>query len=1094
MKLQKKISYLQVWRCLLALIFFVTASFSTHAQKVVVGKVIDSTTNQPIPGVNVQVKGSTISTVTDDQGNFSINVPANGTTLYISNTSFSPQSIIISGRSDIGTVLLRESANQLEQVVVVGYGTQRKKDLTGAVSTVNMGEVKAQPAASPIEALQGKALGVQIINDGSPGATPQIRIRGNSTINNNDPLYIIDGMPFTGNLSWLSPNDIESMQVLKDASAASIYGARANNGVVIVTTKKGRKNGPPKVSLDAYYGTQSPNKGTFPKFMNPMQFAEYLYTAFKNAGLTPGTDGTTGSNYGTDPNKPTLPTYLLAGTATGQKVTDANADPSKYRYTQDASTFYQITKANQAGTNWFDAISHNAPSQNYQLSVLGGGENSSYALSGGYLNQEGIIKYTGFKRYNIRANTNFTVLGGHLTLGENIQYSYDEGYGFATNVNTPGQYIGEGSPIGWAFRQQTIIPVYDIMGNFAGSKGDKLGNAENPLAVLYRAKDNKSSNSRFFGNAFADLKIIDGLNIRSSYGVGYNNYRWISISYPNPEFSEGNYTSNPLTEGSGYTFDGTWTNTATYKHKFNKKHDLTVMIGSEAVKHRDRTLTGTGNGFFVFGDLNYYYIGAASTGVSANSYGGNNTLFSLFGRVDYSFDDKYLIAATIRRDGSSMFGPDHKYGNFPSVSAAWRVSHEAFLQNIKWINDLKLRAGYGETGNQTIPAFQYMRSYQSTITQSSYPINGTALSSGVWTNSYDNPDIKWEALKSWNVGVDFTLFGNILEGSFDVYNKKTTDMLYPVPYPAQAVGGGGSAWRNVGTMSNKGFEVALTYHYLPAYNSKDAFKFDITGSLSRNINKVVELAPGITNQTIYTVRSLTTSILEPGQPLGAFYGYKVTGIYQSQQDIANSPHYDGARIGGLKYADVAGPNGSGPDGVIDANDRTIIGNPFPKFFYSLGFNAYYKNFDLLMFFNGSYKNQIFDATRYYTDFNAFDGALSTRLLNAWSPTNTGSSIPSPYRNPSSYELASNSYYVQDGSYLRMKNLQIGYTVKFNQKVKNYISNLRAYLGVTNLFTITHYSGLDPEVSSVPGTFSAPGVDLGIYPAARQYMVGLNVTF
>ncbi|MFT4203070.1 MAG: TonB-dependent receptor [Chitinophagaceae bacterium] len=1079
-----------------ALMLFTTAA---HAQKVVIGKVSDSTSNQPLSGISVHIRGDSTVAVTDDNGAFSLNVPNNATELDFSGGGYYAKTVAISGRSDIGTVLLHEQVTQLEQVVVVGYGTQKKKDVTGAVSVVNMGDVKAQPAASPVEALQGKALGVQIINDGSPGATPQIRIRGNSTINNNDPLYIIDGMPFTGNLSWLNSNDIESMQVLKDASAASIYGSRANNGVVIVTTKKGRKNGEPKVSLDMYYGTQRPNKGSFPQFMTPMQYAEYQYAAWNNANVTndpqktPGLDGTTGSNYGSDPNNPTLPEYLLAGSVTGQKITADDADPSKYRYTQDASTFYQITKANQSGTDWFDAITHAAPIQNYQLGILGGGENSSYAVGGGYLKQDGIIKYTGFKRYNLRANTSFTVLNGRLNLGENFQYSYDEGYGFATNVNVPGQYIGEGSPIGWAYRIQTIIPVYDIMGNFAGTKGDKLGNAENPLAVLYRAKDNKSSNSRFFGNAFADLTIIDGLNLRTSYGVGYNNYRWKTIGYPNPEFSEGNYTNNPLTEGAGYTFDGTWTNTATFKHRFNNRHDLTVMVGSEAVKHNEHTLTGTGNGFFVFGDLNYYYLAAATTNKSPNSYGGNSRLFSLFGRVDYAFMDKYLLSATIRRDGSSVFGPLHKYGNFPAASIAWRVSKEKFMQSIRWIDDLKLRAGYGETGNQSIPAFQYLRLYQSTITQSSYPINGTALSSGVWTNSYDNPDIKWEALKSWNVGLDFTLFGNVLDGTFDVYNKKTSDMLYPVPLPSQAVGGGGSPWVNVGTMSNNGFEVALTYHYLGSYVTKDAFKFDLGVSLSRNVNKVVELAPTVSNQIMYSVRSLSPSILMPGQPMGAFYGYKVTGIYQSQEDIDASPHYDGARVGGLKYADVSGADGT-PDGVVDANDRTIIGNPYPKFIYSINFNASYKNFDVLMFFNGSYKNQIFDATRYYTDFNAFDGAISTRLLDAWSTTNTGSSVPSPYKNPSSYELASNSYYVQDGSYLRMKNIQIGYTFSSKNQISKYIRSFRVYLGATNLFTITNYSGLDPEVSSVQGTYTAPGVDLGVYPAARQYMFGVNVTF
>ncbi|ANH82925.1 SusC/RagA family TonB-linked outer membrane protein [Niabella ginsenosidivorans] len=1073
---------------LLLLLFCFGFAMNGFSQgKMITGTVIDDKGN-PVANVSVIVKGSTSGTSTNEEGKFTI-AAKQGDVLELTSVGFKATTFKVGAEQDVSITLVSDVSN-LTDVVVIGYGTARKKDLTGSVAVVDMKELKSQPAASPVEALQGKAAGVQIINDGSPGSTPQIRIRGFSTINNNDPLFIIDGMPYEGKLAWLSPNDIESMQVLKDASASSIYGARANNGVVIITTKKGRK-GPPKVSLDAYYGVQSPNRETFPKYLNPMQFAEYLYTAFKNAGLTPGTTTTTGSNYGNDPDKPTLPEYLLAGSATGQNITAADADPSKYRYTQDASTFYQITKANQAGTNWMKEITHNAPMQNYQLTVLGGGENSSYAVSGGYLNQDGTIKYTGFKRYTIRANTNFTTLGGRLNIGESMQYSRDEGQGFATNVNTAGQYMGEGSPIGWTYRMQTIIPVYDIMGNFAGSKGSLLGNAENPLASLYRAKDNIWTDNQFFGTAFADLKIIEGLNLKTTYGILYNNYQGKNISYPNPEFSEGSYSNNPMSEGQGYQSNWTWTNTLTYKHRFNDKHDLTLMVGTEAVKEQSRVLSGSGNGFFVFGDLNYYYVGAASTNVSATSSGGFSTLFSTFGRADYAFKDKYLLSATFRRDGSSKFGPSHQYGNFPAGSAAWRVSNEEFMKSVSWINDLKLRAGYGETGNQSIPDFQYLRQFQSVINNSSYPINGTALSSGIWTNSYDNPDIKWEALKSWNAGFDFTVLNNKLDGTFDVYNRKTTDMLYRVPLPAQAAGGGLSPWVNVGSMSNKGFEFALNYHYINSV--EDGFKFDAGVNFSRNINKVLELAPTVTNQVYGGFRSISTSILMPGQPLGAFYGYKVTGIYQSQQDIDNTPHYEGARVGGLKYADVSGADGK-PDGIVDAFDRTIIGNPHPKFLYSLSFNASYKRFDLLMFFNGSYGNEIFDATRYYTDFSAFDGAVSTRMLDAWSPTNTGSMIPSPYRNPSAYELAANSYYIQPGSYFRMKNLQIGYNFKMNGNLKDKISALRVYISGTNLFTITKYSGLDPEITQFSSTFTAPGVDLGTYPASRQFLLGLNVTF
>lgn len=1061
--------------------------------KTVTGTVMDEKSN-PVSNASVLIKGSSTGTTTDADGKFSIQAKP-GDVLVISSVGFKSASAKVGTDNNL-VLVLQSDATNLTDVVVIGYGTAKKKDLTGSVAVVNMNELKSQPVASPIEALQGKAAGVQIINDGSPGSTPQIRIRGFSTINNNDPLYVIDGMPYQGKLSWLNSNDIESMQVLKDASAASIYGSRANNGVVIITTKKGR-TGPPKVTLDTYYGVQAPNRGTFPKYLNPMQFAQYLYTAFKNHGETPGLTSTTGYNYGSDPNTPTLPEYLLAGSVFGQAITAADADPSKYRYTQDESTFYQITKANQQGTNWFREMTHNAPIQNYQLTVSGGGENSNYVLSGGYLDQDGTIRYTGFRRYGVRANSNFTALKNHLTIGENMQYSYNRNQGFATNVNTAGDYQGEGSPIGWAYRQQTIVPVYDIMGNFAGSKGSLLGNAENPLAALYRNKDNYGTDNQFFGSAYADLKIIDGLNVKSTFGLLYHNYTGLSISYPNPEFSEGSYNNNPMSESEGYDASWTWTNTVTYKHKFGDAHDLTVMVGTESVKDKYHGLSGTGNGFFVFGNLNYYYLSAATTNISASSLGGTSTLYSLFGKIDYSFKDKYLLSAILRRDGSSVFSSAYQYGNFPALSGAWRISNEAFMKNVSWINDLKLRAGYGQTGNQSIPSFQYLRQFQQSVNTSSYPLNGSALSSGIWNNAYDNQSVKWEALKSWNVGLDFTLLDHQFDGSVDVYNRKTTDMLYPVPQPAQAVGGGSSPFMNIGTMNNKGFEVSLNYHYYGASKAdENAFNFDIGANFARNINKIVVLAPTVTNQVYGGIRSLSTSILMAGQPLGAFYGYKMIGIYKSDADLANSPVYDGARLGGPKYADISGPDGK-PDGVVDAFDRTIIGSPHPKFLYSFSINARYKHFDLLMFFNGSYGNQIFDATRYYTDFNAFDGAVSTRVLeNAWDPaTNPNGTFISPIRKPSDYELAANSYYVQGGSYLRMKNLQIGYNFHFDRGTwKDRISALRIYVSGTNLFTITKYSGLDPEVTQFSSDFTAPGVDVGMYPASRQFLMGLNVTF
>ena len=1067
--------------CALLIAFFVCSS--TFAQKTVTGTVINGKTNQPLTGVTVTVKGTSVATATDVNGKFSINVPAGGHTLLITSVGFATYEADVSSTSNIN-VSLQETSSNLEEIVVTGYSSQKKKDITGAVAVVNTSDLKQQPASSPIEALQGKATGVQIINDGSPGSTPQIRIRGNTSVYNNDPLFIIDGMPYQGKLSWLSSDDIESMQVLKDASAASIYGSRANNGVVIITTKIGRK-GPPKVSLSVYGGIQAPIASRFPNYLNPQQFAQYVFDQYSNAGVSIA--GSTQADYYGSGTTPTLPEYLLAGSVVGQNVTAADADPSKYNYSPtNSTTFYQITKANQAGTNWFKEITHNAPMQNYELSVLGGGDNANYAFSGGAFDQQGTIRYTNFKRYYIRANSNFTAFNGALKLGENAQYTFTKSVGFATNPNVAGSYAGEGSPLGWAYRIQTIVPVYDINGNFAGTRGSGLGNADNPLAILYRGKDNPNYDNLFTASTYADLQIFKGLNLKTTFSTQYDSYSGSSIGYPDPERSEASFV-NSLSEYQGWGTQYTWTNTLTFHHKWDK-HDLTLLAGTEAIKSKGRSLSGSGNTFALFGDINYYYLSTATASLSSSSSGYSSTLASLFGKADYSFDDKYILSAMIRRDGSSNFGPNNRYGNFPAGSIAWRISNENFMKGVSWINDLKIRAGYGVTGNQNIPSFQFLKTYQQSVFASSYPIGGSALSSGIWTNSYDNPNIKWEELKSWNVGLDFTLFSNQIDGSFDWYNRKTSDMLYPVPLLSQAVGYGASPFVNAGSMSNKGIELSLNYHYKPRTDNKNAFSFDFGATISRNVNEVLALAPTVTNQLYGGNRNVTSSILAPGQPFGEFYGYNVIGINQSADDIAKSPEYSGARVGGFKYQDVNG------DGTITPDDRTYIGNPYPKFIYSLSFNASWHNFDVSMFFNASYGNKIFDETRYYTDLNGFYGAVSSRLLDAWSPSNTSSMVPSPYYNAPLLENASNSYYVQSGSYFRMKLLQIGYNFVIPESFNGVVSGIKLYVSGTNLFTITKYTGLDPEVTQFSSTFTAPGVDLGMYPSSRQFLLGLNVTF
>lgn len=781
---------------------------------------------------------------------------------------------------------------------------------------------------------------------------------------------------------------------------------------------------------------------------------------------------------------PVLPEYLIAGSDVGQNVTADNADPAKYNY--DPNRFYQITKANQAGTDWMRAITRTAPLQNYQISASGGGKSSTYAFSAGYLNQQGILKYTNFKRYNVRMNSQFEAFNGRLRFGENVLFTRTEGVGFATNTNNPGDANYENNPVNAVYKMQTIIPVYDIAGNFAGAKGNDLGDGKNPLAMLYRGKDNYTHENRLFGNVFAEVSILKDLVLRTSMGVNLNNYNSQNITYPNLEEPTGS-PSNGYSATQGFGNQWTWTNTLNYKHSFANENTLSILAGTEGLYTSYRNLSDSRNDYFLLGDPNYYYLNAGSSNISNSETGNISKLSSLFARADYSLKDKYLLSATIRRDGSSNFGYANLYGNFPAFSAAWRLSNEQFLKNISWINDLKLRVGYGETGNQNIPANNAIDVYQSLNSTSYYPLNGSnSLVSGVSQNQIGNPLLKWEQLKSTNIGLDFTLFKSVLDGSVDVYQRTTSGMLFPVPLPSQTGGTANSPYVNAGSMRNQGIELVLNYHYAQKINNP--FKFDLGLNFARNVNKILELAPGIDNAPFGNFRSLTTTVFKVGQPYGEFYGYKQAGIFQNASEVGASTQ-PGASVGGIKFADVNG------DKTFSSDDRTTLGSPLPKFTYGINTNFSYKNFDLVCFFYGSQGNKIYNINRYYTDFQVFPSPASTRLLNVWSPTNTGSNVPAPSSLSSPIEYQSSSYYVEDGSYFRLKNLQLGYTLKnSHSKKNNWFSTFRVYGSVTNVFTITKYSGLDPEVTQINQNFNLPGLDFGIYPSPRQLIIGINAGF
>jgi TonB-linked SusC/RagA family outer membrane protein len=1043
------------------------------------GVIYNQQDSLPLPGISVFIKGTNTGTSTGSDGRFRITLLNPDAVLVISSVGFEQKEIQAGGQAII-TVYLSPLSSRLDDIVVTGYSSQRKKDITGAVTVVDIASLKAQPAASATEALQGRAPGVTIVNDGSPGSTPQIRIRGYSTINNNEPLYVIDGVPFQGNISWLNQQDIQNIQVLKDASAASIYGARANNGVIIITTRKGRE-GSLRMNFDAFYGITSPNRGTFPEFMTPAEYARYRYDSYINAGMDPG--ASLGAMYGPG-NNPVLPEYLIAGAAVGVGVTPADADPA--RYNSNPASFYQITRANHAGTDWMRAITQNGAIQNYQLGGNGGSKNAVYAFSLGYLDQKGTVKHTGFKRYNVRTNMQLNALNNHFRVGGNIQFTRTEGVGFATNSSTAGDYQNEYSPIGNVYKIQPIIPVYDIAGGFAGARGATLGDAKNPLAILYRAKDNYRRENRSFGNIFAEIDLIKGLTARSSFGANLFNYNAQQIRYPAMEDAV-SISTNGYNATQGFGVEWTWTNTLTYKKRINDEHDFTVLAGTEAIKNNFRVLTGGRDGYFILGDQDYYYLNTGTANITNGESGSRSSLASIFARLDYGFRDKYLLSATIRRDGSSNFGAANRYGVFPSVSAAWRVSGESFMESVDWVSDLKLRLSYGETGNQSIPANNAYDLFQIVNTQTYYPITGgNVLQSGVGQNQIGNPNLKWEAVKSTNLGIDFTLFRGKLDGSVDLYRKITSDMLYSIPLLQQAAGMANSPFQNIGSMKNQGVEIMLNYHH-KSKAGKRPFSFDAGINFARNVNEITGLAPGIDN-TIFASTGLNTTIFKVGKPYGEFYGYKQAGIFQNQAEVDASTQ-PGARVGGMKYADTDG------DKVFSVNDRTYLGSPLPDFTYGITLNGGYGNFDVLLFFYGSQGNKLYNVTKKFTDFQAFPSAASKRLLNAWTPQNPQSNIPMASPLSSALEYESSSYYVEDASYFRLKNIQIGYSLNDIAPLRKAgFTKLRVYVGATNLFTITGYSGLDPEVSQAPSTFSLPGIDLGVYPTPRQFLFGINTNF
>lgn len=1049
----------------------------------VTGKVVDSK-GVPLPGVTITLKGTTIATSTDVSGMYKLTLPDGNGTLVYRFIGYTTQEVAVGNRAVLNVTLVDEP-KALSEVVVVGYATQKKKDLTGAVTVVNVSDMTKTPTGSVSEQLQGQAPGVSVVGSGQPGQEPDIRIRGINTFGSNAPLFVIDGVPTT-DASTINPNDIENLQVLKDAGSASIYGSRASNGVIIITTKRG--TGKVKIQYDAYYGTQVPPGGNVWHTLSSQDMANLKLQAEKNSGITDFTD----DQYGAGPTY-VLPDYIIpAGAHNG----DASVNPSLYyvnpNYTSadDYNSFYRIVRANKTGTDWFHEIFKNAPIQNHNLTLSGGGEQGSYLFSANYYDQEGTLIDTYERRYNIRSNSQYNV-SKILKVGENLSYTVTQNP--QIGINNPDGVIAH------ALREQPIIPVYDIMGNYAGGDGKGLGDAENPVAIQQRTRFDKYVGYRLFGNFYVDLQPIPELTLHSSFGGSLGSGTGHSFQFPTYENAE-NSTVNQYNQSSSSNYDYTWTNTATY-HKEIGKHDFKVVAGVESNQNGGSELGGSRQGYFSF-DPNYVNLNTGYSG-SASNYGDNfpkRVLFSYIGRLDYAYDDKYLLSATIRRDGSSTFVS--QYGWFPGVSAGWRISQENFMKNISWITDLKIRGGYGVMGNQTnIPAGNQYTQFSTSLSQSYYAVDGSNLTPGFYENFLGNPAAKWEKDINSNIGIDATLFNGKLSATIDYYRKDIRDLLFAPPLPGTN-GDPGSPAVNIGRMKDNGIDASVTGNF----RLSSDFKLTTTLSVTTYNNTILK----VDNEAQYFDTDLGrrqgANLVrnQVGHPVGEFFGYKVVGFWNSQAEInaadakaqkatgdPSAVYETDEGVGRFKYADVNG------DGQITDADRTFIGNPNPKFSTGLNIGFTYKNFDFSIFLYGTFGNKIWNNVDYWRDFySSFESAKSyTALYDSWTPTNHNAKAPIQELNSYfSTNGTANSYYIENGSYLRAKNTVIGYTFNPAFLKKAGIQKLRVYVSAANLFTITGYSGMDPELptsdSNTPTSF---GVDEGTYPSSRTFLVGINLS-
>jgi len=1011
------------------------------------GVVIDKATGEPIIGASVLEKGTTNGTITDFDGNFTLEV-AEGATLEISYVGYATQAIAAGENLN---VLLAEDSELLEEVIVTGYTTQRKADLTGAVSAVSAADLEKQQENNPMKALQGKVPGLNIAADGNPSGAATVRIRGVGTLNDNDPLYIIDGVPTKSGMHELNPNDIESMQILKDAASASIYGSRAANGVIIITTKRG-KEGKLSVSLDASVAVQSYVNRM--KVLNSEEYGRALWQAYINDGMA-------------DPNTNVLGYRFDWGY-------DAQGNPVLHnimlnKYLDDAGT---VPVSN---TDWFAETTRPGVIQNYNVSVSHGSQKGSSFFSLGYYRNDGIIKYTDFDRLSGRINSDYKLLNDKVTIGENFTFSR------TSEVGAPGGFINS------VLQYNPLLPVYNTNGDLAQAPSSSgFPQRENPLSILTRNKDNRYTYWRMFGNVFIDVNPIKGLHIRTTAGIDYAQKRQRFFTYPINEGVVAN-DKNAVEAKQEHWTKWMWNAVATYDLEIGK-HRADFLLGTELNHQSDEWFSAYKEDFIV---LNPTYMWPSAGTGKAQSYGGAGSfsLISFFGKANYTYDNRYLISFTARYDGSSRFGKNNRFAFFPSVSAGWRISQEKFMSGASsWMDDLKIRASWGQTGNQDISSTARYTLYESNygVTESggqsygtSYDITGSngggILPSGFRRIQIGNDDIKWETTSQTNAGLDFSFFKQTFYGSLDWFYKHTTDILVLMD-GIGVMGEGASQWVNAGVVDNMGVELSLGYRN----QTKTGFKYDIAANLSHYTNTVIDLPGTVASKGTFGGNGVKSVI---GHAIGSQVGYIADGIFKSQEDIDNHAIQEGAGLGRIRYRDING------DGVITEADQDWIYSPVPAISFGANFYFEYKGFDLTIFFQGvggvqvitkDYKEQ----TDLWSGVNVANLNKGTRVLDAWSLSNPNSDIPALSTNNNNSETRVSTYFVEDGSFLKLRNIQLGYNLPKKACDKMKMQNWRWYLSASNVFTIhsASFTGVDPENP----TFG--------YPIPLTVTLGTKVTF